>query len=318
MLLCYDGSDDARHAIAEAAACWPGRPASVLHVAHSFIDWGMGPSMGPLLDIPGVDEALREEAQTILDEGVRVAREAGLPAEPMLRMTPRAVWRTINDVAEELDAGVIVAGSHGERLRDLLPLGSVARSLMSHARRPVLVTHEGDRVLPRTEELRVLVGYDGSPTAEHALDAAVEQFTEADLHVATVWERVHLLDGSSSTSAGLLGAIGEYDARLRTAAREIAERGAARARAAGAQAIAFDAPAATGVGSALLELARDIQSDVIVVGSHGHSAVVRAVLGSAATFLVQRADRPVLMVPPATPTSGDEVARRSEDAARTH
>lgn len=306
LLLCYDGSDDARRAIREAAALFPGRDAIVLYVSKSVVDWGFGPAFGPvLLDIPGVDEAILELANRTLDEGVQLAREAGFHPERDIRMTATAVWRTVLEVADDHDVSLIVAGSHGERLRDVLPLGSVAHGLLSHATRPLLITHRGDVQLDLAE-LRLLLAYDGSPIADHAIEAIAELFPGADVHVATSWERVQHWGESTQGSSVLRKASSEREQRLQTVATGIADRGARLAREHGLQSVPLLAPTGEGVGTAMLQLAREVGSDVIVLGTHGHGLVARVLLGSTAHWIVQHADRPVLVVPPPMGAAPDD------------
>jgi nucleotide-binding universal stress UspA family protein len=49
---------------------------------------------------------------------------------------------------------------------------------------------------------------------------------------------------------------------------------------------------------ALLWLAKDLEADLVVVGSHGSHGVVRWLLGSVAEGVVRQAECPVLVVPP--------------------
>jgi nucleotide-binding universal stress UspA family protein len=48
---------------------------------------------------------------------------------------------------------------------------------------------------------------------------------------------------------------------------------------------------------AILHVAREVDADTIVVGSHGYGAV-SALLGSVSHDLLQKADRPVTVIPP--------------------
>ncbi|HET8823326.1 MAG TPA: universal stress protein [Thermoleophilaceae bacterium] len=58
-------------------------------------------------------------------------------------------------------------------------------------------------------------------------------------------------------------------------------------------------------------VARDVEAELIVVGTHGRGVVASAVLGSVARRLCHTAQRPVLVVPPALPAgrSGEETAQ---------
>jgi hypothetical protein len=51
--------------------------------------------------------------------------------------------------------------------------------------------------------------------------------------------------------------------------------------------------------SALLEIAADVDADLVVVGSRGHGDPARPLLGSVARSVVHRARRPTLVVPAA-------------------
>jgi nucleotide-binding universal stress UspA family protein len=283
LLLCYDGSDDARSAMVTAARVLPGHEAIVLHVSASRIDWGIAPALGPMLAMQDVDDALIEQGRELLEEGLACAREAGFQATGEFRTTGGAVWRTIVDVADEADVAGIVAGSHGLRLRDRLPLGSVAHGLVTHARRPVLITHAGDEIPDGDHDIRrVLLAYDGSPVADAAIDAIPGLLgTEVDVDVAVVWRRAEDLDNG-----------------LRARARDLSEHGAERVRELGCQAVPLSAATTSGTGDMLLQLAREIQADVIVMGTHGYGFATRALLGSTAHFLVQRSTLPILVVPP--------------------
>jgi nucleotide-binding universal stress UspA family protein len=54
-----------------------------------------------------------------------------------------------------------------------------------------------------------------------------------------------------------------------------------------------------GPGHAIAQIANDVDADVIVVGTRGHSTIPGIVLGSVAQRLLHIAHRPVLAVPPA-------------------
>ncbi|MFC4993176.1 universal stress protein [Rubritalea tangerina] len=48
---------------------------------------------------------------------------------------------------------------------------------------------------------------------------------------------------------------------------------------------------------AILEFAEKVQTDMVVVGTHGHSAIGSVLMGSVASSLVRQAKVPVLVVP---------------------
>jgi nucleotide-binding universal stress UspA family protein len=143
LLLCYDGSEDAAHAIERAGELFPGRRALVAMVWHQplaglgGIAWsGESPSM---VDVPELDREAAEKAGRVAADGMRLAEQAGLIAEPLAVQGSGSVWRTILELAERNDAAAIVMGSRGlTGLRSML-LGSVSSAVVGHADRPTLV-----------------------------------------------------------------------------------------------------------------------------------------------------------------------------------
>jgi nucleotide-binding universal stress UspA family protein len=147
LLLCYDGSDPAKHAIERAADLLRTRHAVVLTVWQrtavlgSFAWAGATESM---LNYVELDRAAAELGGRIVSEGARVAEEAGMQAEPLAVEATGAVWKTILEVAESHDVSTIVIGSRGlTGLRSML-LGSVSTAVVHHADRPTLVIHSPD------------------------------------------------------------------------------------------------------------------------------------------------------------------------------
>lgn len=73
----------------------------------------------------------------------------------------------------------------------------------------------------------------------------------------------------------------------------------------------------------ILDLAGEIEADLIVLGSRGHGPVARLVMGSVSEGVVHHADRPVLVVrggegawPPSRIVVGDDGSDTARDAAR--
>ena len=75
--------------------------------------------------------------------GAERARAAGFDAKA--RATVEApTWQGIVDVAEELDAAVIVLGSRGLKGLQELAVGSVSHDVARHSGRPVLIVPPPD------------------------------------------------------------------------------------------------------------------------------------------------------------------------------
>jgi nucleotide-binding universal stress UspA family protein len=145
LLICYDGSEDSKHAIQRAGRLLPGRHALVVTVWQpvaamgSFAWSGMTAST---INFAELDRAAAEDGRRIADQGVRIAQEAGLEAEPAAVQATGPVWKTILDIAGSRDAAMIVMGSRGlTGVRSML-LGSVSGAVVNHADRPTLVVRQ--------------------------------------------------------------------------------------------------------------------------------------------------------------------------------
>jgi nucleotide-binding universal stress UspA family protein len=139
ILICYDGSEDAQRAIKTAATLLgTDRRAVVLDVgpqitmAESLTATPSGVP-GTAFEDLNTDETLRR-AQA----GVERAIMAGFTATPRAELASET-WAGVVDVADELDAAVIVVGSRGlHGAREALQ-GSVSHDIATHAGRPVLI-----------------------------------------------------------------------------------------------------------------------------------------------------------------------------------
>ncbi|MEU8347178.1 Nucleotide-binding universal stress protein, UspA family [Actinomadura meyerae] len=145
VLIAFDGSDDARTAIEFAARHVKDEPAVVMTVWEPLltqITWAPIAAVAPVPAEPKDGDRWEEEkqAEQLARAGADLAAAAGLTD-----VTTRAergggpVWAAIVDVADELDASLIVTGSRGLAGARSVILGSVSTRVLHHAHRPVLV-----------------------------------------------------------------------------------------------------------------------------------------------------------------------------------
>ncbi len=143
VLLATDGSEEAELATRAAVEVCEGT-GSELHVVYveplpDFMKNGHG--------APGFDrelyEMIEEEARETLRKLTwRVKVAGGTVAEAHLRMG--AVAEEIVSLADELDAGLIIAGSRGVGSIRRTLAGSVSESVFRHAHCPVMVVRAKD------------------------------------------------------------------------------------------------------------------------------------------------------------------------------
>jgi nucleotide-binding universal stress UspA family protein len=143
VLIAYDGSEQAKVAIAEAGRILgDGRPAVVLTVrepieSYDFAGLGGATTLDPAT-VSAMQEAAQNEATVVAEEGAELARTAGFEAETRVAVGP-SPWQEIVAVADQLDADVIAIGSRGRTGLTKVLLGSVASAVAQHSGRSVLI-----------------------------------------------------------------------------------------------------------------------------------------------------------------------------------
>lgn len=198
------------------------------------------------------------------------AKAAGLPeADASARIG--GVGREVARAAEEFDADLVVTGQRGKSRRRLL--GSVARSIVRASTRDVLVSRwKGDPIRS------ILVPTDFHPPAERA---AARALALAKRHGAQL-EVVHCIDPSVYYDPGV--------AQVSIAA-ELHRFNAAHLGGAARESVIHGRP-----GREVARHGAIRQVDLVVIGNHGAGALERAMLGSAAESIVEKAHCSVLVV----------------------
>jgi nucleotide-binding universal stress UspA family protein len=172
VLIAYDGSPSARHAVQEAGPLLAGNPALVLTVWKSGLAFELMELPAATLGLPPApidirsalefDRQLFEAAQRSAEQGAQLARDAGFAdAEPLVvaEELEVSVAETIVTIADERDARAIVVGAHGHGRLDDVILGSTSRDVIRRAEQPVLVAprprrKESDRAQPERTAAR--------------------------------------------------------------------------------------------------------------------------------------------------------------------
>jgi nucleotide-binding universal stress UspA family protein len=302
ILLCAGTEPAAAASLAEAAAALlADRPAVVLATwAPLPVHSGMDAVMDALYDIHA---DLRQTAADAADATARAACEVldahGLDATTRVHCDDGSPWRTILDVADELDAAAIVAGSAERPSPHPGSLGRRARALAHRSHRPLLLLPTG--AAPADPDAPAMFAYDASAPADHAIRTAATLLRPRPALLTTAWQ--------SATYAVGLALLAVPDAVARKGADELdndshrkahahATHGAALLGAAGWP-CETAAPEARSAPSAIIGAANEHDAAIIVTGTRGHSRITAALIGSTAEGILRHADRPVLLVPPA-------------------
>lgn len=285
IIVGFDGSDQARDALAFAGALAKGTEAKVI-AANVFQYQGEVP-------LPGEGEWLRF-LRADAEQTVGLAQQAGMVEPDRLEtkiFEAGSPARGLHHLAEEVDADLIVVGSsHRGRVGEVLA-GSVGQRLLHGSSCPVAVAPSGLASRGLTEIGQIVVAFDGSAEAQHALEGAAElaESTGARIRLAVVAEPPPIVygkgAGATAGAAELEKAIEQYmqaqlDSGLRSASSEAEVEGS----------VLRGEPV-----ERLREAAAD--ADVLVMGSRGYGPLRAVLLGSISAHLVRSAPCTVMVYP---------------------
>lgn len=282
-----EGSDE----IVAAAGSLAAATEAELHLLHAF-------------DFPAVghtgDEVVPASFPDRIDVAVRALQaQAKRSVPPSVKVGSTTVeiyvaHRAILDAARGAAVDLIVLGPHRRGRTGDGILGSTADRVLRTAKAPCLVVRA-----PLSIPLRkVVTPVDLSEPARGALDMALEWSTmlgqSGEGTAATELLALHVLPRALD-----LPEFGiDPDASGARLHREIDE---ARQRIGGASQVAVREEVRWGDRPVdeIVRAASEESADLLVLGTHGHGVLTRALIGSVASGVAARADCPVLLVPPA-------------------
>jgi nucleotide-binding universal stress UspA family protein len=259
--------------------------------------FGIHDTRDPLHGDPQIADALERELEPL---------RAGLTGPGKVTLDVRPAWgsvaRALCGTAAEEHADLLVLATHRRSGLERLRLGATLQPTLHAATVPVLCVPtreseaEREAYLPRFR--KILVATDFSELANQAVPYAFGLLGEA--RGLVILCHVHQRSGAAQTGAyGAPGAArltedDERELRLRLQRLIPAE---AEARSIPTDVVIVDGgePA-----EAINQAANRCGVDAIVMASHGRSGLARALLGSVAQAVVQKAERPVLIVRPRT------------------
>lgn len=189
-------------------------------------------------------------------------------------------------MADEIGADLIAMGTQGRTgLRSLLA-GSVATTVLKKAHCPVLALRSGNRPYPAKEMRVILHPTDFSKASEAALQVA--RSLARDLGTRLVLLHVLPLAIYLEGEMAAERAPWDYQHSLDVARRRLDSPD-------------LEYPVETRLSRGfeaeeILRLAQEVESDLIVMGTHGRTGVGRLLMGNTAESVLPRADCPVLVV----------------------
>ena len=271
IVLGFDGSKQSQDALALTADLVAGTDAPVT-VVSSF----------PFSGVPPADRerVLAEESEAFLDTARRSLKGVEVTGRPVSNVSAA---QALNDVAEEMDADLVVIGStHHGAVGRVLP-GTVGDRLLSGAPCAVAIAPLGYASSQHADIGLIGVAFVDEPEARHALSAAAELAAArgAGLRLISV---IDLRPRSFVLPDLIREAAAEIEESLKEAEGELGA----------------DPPHEAVVleGDPAAELAaQGVELDLLAIGSRGYGPIGRTLLGGVSAEVIRTAPCPVIVFP---------------------
>jgi nucleotide-binding universal stress UspA family protein len=278
IIVGYDGSDQAKDALALGKDLSQTAGAE-LHVGGVFL-------FHPLVR-SGIDPLDREAEQEFAEQLEHAADSVDAAAQPVQSSSPA---RGLHELAEEIEADLIVVGSskHGPVGQTIL--GNVGVALMHGSPCAVAIAPRGYASQSNRGISAIVVGYDGSPESRLALEAAYElcRATAASLKLVAVAQ-------PPAVPYGMGGGYG-WEALKETVEEQVRAQ-LDQARDAVPDDINVEPTLVSGEpAEALAEVAK-APGSILLVGSRAYGPLRRVLLGSVSRSLATAAPAPLIVHP---------------------
>jgi nucleotide-binding universal stress UspA family protein len=241
---------------------------------------------------PGVAQDVVDAAYHAAQEGIDrlLAGVTGSSVKARSRLEEGAPAPRILEVARDESADLVVVGTHGRSGLGRLVLGSVADRVLRQAAVPVVTVRSDLHREGRRATRRICYATDFSPTAGAAWPWVVALADAAGAEV----DLVHVAFGPLPDVRLTAQAIGEMarffdDQAGAEAERFLHDAGLPRDR--------VQVRICNGVeADRIVHWAQERDADLIVMGTHGWSGLVRWMLGSVSQRVIQTAPCPVMTI----------------------
>jgi nucleotide-binding universal stress UspA family protein len=236
-------------------------------------------------DPPDIAERLVEDANLLLRE-----RAASIGAEAGIEVAPRVV---VGDVCPEIRSkcgaqGLLVVGGHGANTLGDALLGTTAERLVRDSVGPVLIV----RKPPEGPYRNVVAGLDLLPGSDALLASALALAPDARVTVVHAYDVP--FEGALQRAGVEQGEIDRHRGSALARAIDGIREAGAKAGLEPARLLAFSDRADP--ARLILEHARRVDADLVVVARRSRGALETMLMGSVARRVVAEADRDVLVL----------------------
>ncbi len=212
-----------------------------------------------------IRETLEQKGKDILGNFEKICEEAGIKYTSSL--VTGLVSSTICEEGKTVD--LIIMGKRGENAPwGEKMLGSVLEATVRSVTKPVFVTPD-----KYSDINNILIAYDGTEEASHALELAAEVGAQGDFNFYLL--TVHHSDSDEEWGRETNREAMEYLAPYKLRIEQMVEKGDA--------------------DEVILKVAEEKDCDLIIMGAYGHSRLRELILGSTTEQVMRRTNRPVLL-----------------------
>ena len=277
ILVAVDGSDSGFNALRQALSLAKAQHGAIIVIS-------VAPPHGGELSLVGVREHVNDMIvaphQKALDEALKISGTYGVPVKKLLRIGEPS--ETIVDAAEELNCKLIVVGVRGGNPARTILMGSTAARVIGFSNTDVLAVPLGCELSLE----RAIVALDGSASSKTVMSRAFALnrtygLALSFLSVADIPSHLYGLD------AKVAGEMINEARQVLEPVHKVAEK----------ENITSDFLVREGKpGEIIVLTAKQKNSGIIIIGSHGRTGIKRLLMGSVAERVIGNAPCPVLVV----------------------
>ncbi len=280
ILACVDGSEESINAYRNALRLAKTLGAEVLAITVVPV----GPALSSALSLfIGMKDTFKKGAQKILKEALSIAEEEGVKVKDILE--EGEPFQRIVDTAYAEEVDLIVLGKTGKTGLAKGILGSTAMRTLGSSPVDCLVIPKGITLKIK----KILLPVDGSEYSERAVERALylAKTFKAEVDIIFVVELPLELYETPSELVKLVET-------LRNEGEEIVRRVKQKFKEENIPAETFVVQG--NVAEGIIELSDKVESDLIIMGSHGRTGLKRLLLGSVTEKVINFGNKAVLVV----------------------